>query len=140
MGDNDDVQTLLATRGGKSLPSDSPRSTGPTSKASSTVATENLPKFKPHPNGFDLTELRLIQDDLLLQLFSASENKQRLEELRQEYGFKSVFELRKVMSEVNRRGLDSNEGKFFTTSLEDPRRLYPKQTVINDPASPFCID
>jgi len=135
---DDDVQTLLATRGGKALPADSPRST-PTSKTPAS-STENLPKFRPHPNGYDLTELRLIQDDLLLQLFSAPENKAKLEELRQDYGFNSVFELRKLASDISRRGLDSNEGKFFTTSFEDPRRSYPKKTVVNDPGNPFCLD
>jgi hypothetical protein len=137
--DNDDAGTLLATRGGKHLPADSPRST-PTSRPSSSVATENLPKFKPHPGGFDLNELRLLQDEIMVQVFSHPAIKPLLEEKREEYGFNSVFELRKLTSEIHRRGLDSNEGKFFTTSIEDPRRQYPKKTVVDDPANPMCID
>lgn len=78
-----------------------------------------MPNFEPHPNGFNLAELWLLQMEIFSQLAKSA----RLKQISKKYGFSLVLELKKVMSEINRRGLDWNKGKFSTTSIKDPRRL-----------------
>jgi hypothetical protein len=78
-----------------------------------------MPNCEPHPNGFNLAELWLLQMDIFSQLAKSA----CLEQISKEYGLSLVLELKKVMSKINRQGLESNEGKFSTTSIKDPRRL-----------------
>lgn len=80
----------------------------------------------------------MINNELLSCLFSNPSNRESLKEVCEEYGFRSPFELKKLMTETIKRAADSNDGKFMLTSIEDPRKSYPK--VINTADNPFSLD
>lgn len=139
-GDDDDVATILPEAGGKRLaanvsPSKSSRVSGcVTSSVGSIVDT---PKFKPHPLGVDSVELQMLNQDILSLLFANPANKEGLRDICKEYGFQSPVDLKRMMTETIRRAADSNDGKFLTTSIEDPRKSYKPSRVINDPDCPL---
>jgi hypothetical protein len=158
--DDDDVATILPEAGGKRLaanvsPSKSSRASGATSSVGSIVDT---PKFKPHPLGMDSVELQMLNQDILSLLFANPANKEGLkvsnllyppesklthleQDICSEYGFQSPVDLKRMMTETIRRAADSNDGKFLTTSIEDPRKSYkPAWRAINDPDNPMNID
>ncbi|KAG7562020.1 hypothetical protein FFLO_02575 [Filobasidium floriforme] len=137
--DDDDNATILPEAGGKRLaatsPSKSSRVSGATSSVGSIVDT---PKFKPHPLGMDSVELQMLNQDILSLLFANPANKEGLKDICSEYGFQSPVDLKRMMTETIRRAADSNDGKFLTTSIEDPRKSYKR--VINTPDNPFSLD
>jgi hypothetical protein len=141
-GDDDDVATILPEAGGKRLaanvsPSKSSRVSG--SVTSSVGSIVDTPKFKPHPLGMDSVELQMLNQDILSLLFANPANKEGLRDICKEYGFQSPVDLKRMMTETIRRAADSNDGKFLTTSIEDPRKSYKPSRVINDPDNPLNI-
>lgn len=103
----------------------------------------------------DSVELQMLNQDILSLLFANPANKEGLkvsnllcspesqltcleQDICREYGFQSPVDLKRMMTETIRRAADSNDGKFLTTSIEDPRKSYkPASRVINDPDCPL---